>query len=240
MPRPRYPKGSGPRPPALPPATQTVGQLVAETLRLYGSRFFAALPVGLPLAVADEFALDLSTVGRVLVLAAAAPFLTAAYVVACAIVFDVRPGARAWAAAMVTGTLAFLPAAAVFPWFALAAVAWLALVGHVVPAAVKEGLAPVPALRRAVEVARADYVHAAGGLATLVLVFGLTRLLLGLLLREQADNTIRVSIFLADVVLAPILFLGGALIYLNLAARVGVDREERRRTRRGSPGRMAE
>jgi len=231
VPRPRYPKATEPRPAALPPETQTVGQLVAETIRLYGSRFWAALPLGLPLAVADIVSLDMSVEGRILVLVAAAPFFTATYTVACAMTYGVRPSPRTWTVTLVVGTLAFLPAAAVFPWFALAAVAWLALAGHVVPAAVKEQLGAVAAARRSLQVARADYVHAAGGLAALVLVFGLTRLVLGLLLREQADNTIRVSVVLADVVLAPILFLGGALLYVNLAARVGRDRSERRRAR---------
>jgi hypothetical protein len=229
--RPRYPKASEPRPAALPPETQTVGQLVAETIRLYGARFWAALPLGIPLAAADLISLDLTIEGRVIVLAAAAPIFTATYAFACATTYGVRPAPRTWAVALVAGTVAFLPAAAVFPWFALAAVGWLALAGHVVPAAVKEQLGVVAAARRSLQVARADYVHAAGGLAALVLVFGLTRLALGLLLREQADNTIRVSVVLADVVLAPILFLGGALLYVNLAARVGSDRSGRRRSR---------
>ena len=39
MARPRYPKSSGPLPPPLPPVTRTVGQLVAETLKLYGEHW---------------------------------------------------------------------------------------------------------------------------------------------------------------------------------------------------------
>ncbi len=235
MPRPRYPKSDEPRPPALPPESQTVGQLVAETLRLYGSRFLVALPLGVPLAVADEISLDLTREGRILVLVAAAPFFAATYAIACAMAYDVRPAPRAWGVAIVAGAIAFLPAAVFFPWFALVSVVWLAMAGHVVPAAVRERVGFFPAFRRSLEVARADFVHAVGGLAALVLVFGLTRLVLGLLLREQADNTIRVSVFLADVVLAPVLFLGGALLYLNLAARVGIDREARRSARRSPP-----
>ena len=71
-----------------------------------------------------------------------------------------------------------------------------------------ESLSPLAAFRRSLEVARADLVHALGGLATLVLMFGLARLAMGFLLRQQADNTLRVAIFLADTVLGPILFLG--------------------------------
>jgi hypothetical protein len=221
------------RPAALPPREQTVGQLVAETLRLYGSRFLVALPLGLTVAAADQIALDRSIAGRVLVLVVAAPFFTLAYITACALAFRRRPAPAVWVSALAAGTAAFLPAALFFPWFALVSVLWLALVGHVVPAIVKEGIGPVRAFPRAVELARADYVHAAGGLATLVLVFGLTRIALGGLLRSQADNTIRVSVFLADVVIAPILFLGAALLYVNLAARVG-SRPRRRRDRRAA------
>jgi hypothetical protein len=235
VPRRRYPKADEPRPPALPPERQTVGQLVAETIRLYGSRFFPALLLGVPLAVADLIALDLPTAGRVLVLVVAAPVFSATYAAACTMAYATRPTARAWVVAIIAGTIAFLPAAVFFPWFALVSVAWLAMAGHVVPAAIKEGAGFVTVFRRSLEVARADFVHAVGGLAALVLVFGLTRLLLGLLLREQADNTIRASVALADVVLSPILFLGGALLYLNLAARVGLEREGRGRGRRERP-----
>ena len=44
---------------------------------------------------------------------------------------------------------------------------------------------------------------------------------MGFLLRAGADNTLRVAIFLADTVLWPILFLGAALLFVDLAARVG-------------------
>jgi hypothetical protein len=224
----RTARAKEPRPAALPPGEQTVGQLVAETLRLYGSRFVPALPLGLTVAVADQIALGQSVFGRVAVLLLASPVFTLAYVAACALAFRLRPAAATWGSALLAGTIAFLPAALFFPWFALVSIFWLALVGHVVPVIVKEGVGPVRAFPRALQLARADYVHAAGGLATLVLVFGLTGIGLRGLLRSQADNTIRVSVFLADVVLAPILFLGGALLYVNLAARVG-SRPRRRR-----------
>src|SRR5204862_314342 len=46
MARPRYPKHEGPLPPPLPHETRTVGQLVAETVRLYGERFWHVLALG--------------------------------------------------------------------------------------------------------------------------------------------------------------------------------------------------
>ena len=49
----------------------------------------------------------------------------------------------------------------------------------------------------------------------------------------------RVSIFLADLVVSPLLYLGAAIVYVDLVARVGVDREERRRLRDAAFGRAA-
>ena len=51
---------------------------------------------------------------------------------------------------------------------------------------------------------------------------------MGLLLSSQADATVRVAIFLADVVISPLLFLGAAIVYVDLVARVGLSRDERR------------
>jgi len=227
MARTRYPKSSGPLPPPLSPATRTVGQLVAETLRLYGSHFFLALPLGLVIAIADQASLGLDVAGRIVVLLVAAPALSAAYAAAAALTVERRPPASTWAVAIGVGTAVFLPAAFLFPWFALAAILVLALFGNAVPAAMIEDLAPLRAFRRSFEVARADLAHALGGLATLVLMFGLGRLAMGFLLRQEADNALRVAIFLADMVLGPILFLGGALLYVDLAARVGTTRAGR-------------
>jgi hypothetical protein len=80
----------------------------------------------------------------------------------------------------------------------------------------------LPGLRRALALGRVDYVHAFGALATFALVYWLTRTALVLLLREQADNTIRTAAFLGDLVLSPLLFLGPALLYADQAARLRV------------------
>ncbi|MBM3678033.1 MAG: hypothetical protein FJW96_09165 [Actinobacteria bacterium] len=231
MARPRYPKHTGPPPPALPPVAQTVGQLVAETLRLYGSRFVLALPLGLPLALADQLTRADDWIESVVVLAATSPIFTAGYVLASCLAHGARPSARSVALAMLLGTVVFALAAPLLAAYVIVGIAWLALFGHVVPAVIVEGRGARDAIRRAAEIARADYVHAVGGLATLVILFYLTRILLEGLLRSQADNTRAVAVLLADVVLSPIVMLGGALLFTNLAARVGVDRDERKRAR---------
>lgn len=240
MARPRYPASSGPLPPPLPPAARTVGQLVAESIRLYGRHFFLCLPLGLPVAIVDQLIVDRPVGERMVVLVAAAPLFSLAYAAACALRAGHAPPVTRWVVAVLVGTVTFLPAALLFPWFALAAVVYLGAFGHAVPAVMAEGLAPLASVRRSVALGRADFVHAVGGLATLAVLFGLTRLVLGLLLRSQADNTLRVSIFLADVVISPILFLGGALLYVDQAARVGLTRGDRARARSRAFGRPAE
>jgi O-antigen/teichoic acid export membrane protein len=109
----------------------------------------------------------------------------------------------------------------------------LALVGLAVPVVVVEDAGLRAALRRAVALARADYAHAVGSLATLLLVFVLTRLMLALLLRSQGEATDRIGLFLADLVLSPILYLGAALLYDDQAARlIRSVRPKRKRRRR--------
>ena len=159
-----------------------------------------------------------------------------AFAAASAIRQGDRPPTRTWAIAVLVGVVTFLPAAFFFGWFVIAAILWLGLVGHAVPAVMAERIGVRAALRRTVELGRADYVHAAGSFAALALLFGLTRLALGLLLQNQADTAVRVAIFLADLVTSPMLFLGAAIVYVDLVARVGVSRDQRRKLRHAAPG----
>jgi hypothetical protein len=218
------------RPAALPPETRPVGQLVAETLRLYGSMFWRAVPLGLAVAVADQLVREVALEIKILALLACAPVFSLAYAAASALVSGRVPPAGTWVRAVVIGTIAFIPAAVVLPWFALVAFGWLAFVGLVVPAVMIEDAGWRAAFPRAIRLARADYVHALGSLATLAILFFLTRLMLALLLRDTGDQTERIAIFLADLVLAPVMFLGAALLYVDQAARL----ESRGRRRKES------
>ena len=203
-------------PQALPPESRPVGQLVGEAIRAYGRRFWPCLALGVSLAAINQISAGHRVPVQALVLAAGAPFLTASYIGACAILFPGRP--RLWTA-FLAGTLVWIPAAFLSLLYVLPAVAWLAFLGFVVPAAAVEGLPLGRVFRRSVELARADTVHAIGGIATFVLVFGLTRGVLILLLRNQSDIADRAAVFLADLVISPILFLGPALLYTDQAAR---------------------
>ena len=211
---------SEPLPPPLPPETRTVGQLVAETVKLYGRRFWPSLALGLAVAAINQVSAGRSTLAQVLVLAGAAPLMAAAYTGASAIVGDVRPDGPTAVRAVAVGSVVFVPAAFLSLVYVLPAVAWLALFGLVVPVLVLEHLPVRSAFRRAFQLARADFLHAFGSLATLVILFGLVKLTLVLLLRDLGDNGERVALGLADIVISPLLFLGGALLYADQAARV--------------------
>ncbi len=206
---------STPLPPPLPPETRTVGQLVAESIRFYQGSFWQVLPIGLSVAAIEQITATLDTGVQALVLAACAPLMTASYVRASQLV-----GGAAWSwPAFWIGILIFLPAPFLMLLFLLPAVAWLAFVGLAVPAAVVERLAARDALVRGRRLGAADYVHALGGIATLAIVYGLTKFMLIYLLRGQAEVTLRASHFLSDLVLSPLLFVGAALLYYDQAAR---------------------
>ena len=219
-------------PEPLPPERRTIGQLIAEAIKAYTGNFAKALPLGLIVAAINQVAIGVSAASTALVLVAAAPFFTIAYAYASRVAHGPPPTRRAWLVALAAGTLVWIPAALLFPWFALAGILWLGLVGLAVPAAMVEGTTFVGSLRRGLQLGRADYVHSAGTLAALLILFILTRFVLALLLESQADNTVRTAIFLSDTVLAPLLFLGGALLYVDQEARLR-SRDDRREERDG-------
>jgi hypothetical protein len=221
-------------PAPLPPDERTVGQLIAETIRLYGHRFWAALPLGVPLALVDQVVVHRSVGEQAIVFLAAAPLISAAYVYACKLVHGGRPTLTVFGVAL----LVYLPFPALRAVYLLPAIAWFAFIGLAVPAALVERLDWRAALARGRRLGTADYVHALGSLAALVIVVGLAEETLTLLLRTQGDTSQRIALAIADVVLGPLLYLGGALLYLDQAARVGSSRSSSsRRSRRKTQGR---
>jgi hypothetical protein len=204
------------RPEALPPGERTVGQLVAESIRFYGQRFWSVVLLGLPFVVVDLAGIGHSVNVQTLLLWAATPLFCAAYVRACSLVLGGRPTVAAALAAVIV----FLPFPILLRVFILPGVAWLGLFGLAVPAAVAERLPLRDALRRGRELGRADIVHSVGGVATLGLVYGVSRYALLVLLHTQGDQTQRIAVVLADLVLSPLLFVGTALLYLDQSARV--------------------
>jgi len=217
-------------PPPLPPEERTVGQLVAESIRLYGHRFWPLLVLGLPIAAITQVSAGQSLTAQMVVLWVATPFLTAAYVRAIVLASPEPLERDALLRAFAVGVLVFLPVPVLVRLYVLPALAWLALFGLAVPAAAHEQLRFRDALARGRRLAAADYVHALGSLCALAIVYFVTRAMLGVLLHGQADAEVRTAAFLADVVISPLLYIGPALLYFDQAARV-VDsglREKRR------------
>ena len=240
----RYARETGPLPEALPPEDRPVGQLIAEALRLYGRRFWVALPTGLGLALVDQLFKDQPLW---VWLAGAPAILSAALVGACVVALPRAPGTRPLAVAFVAGILVLLPFPFLFFLFVVPAIVWLALVGLAVPVAVVEGTGLRASFARALGLARADPAHAIGAIAALALTYAFTRYALVLLLKGTGEQPERAAVLLADLVLGPLVFLGVALLYVDQTARAAAasrpsgpasSRRHRKRGRRiGSPSR---
>jgi hypothetical protein len=211
-------------PPPLPPGTRTIGQLVAETIRFYGKHFWRSLLLGIgPAAVTVAGYYTGFHPALAAVVAGWIVLASASYVGACILVSGTRPPADIALRALVAACLVALPF--------LVGVLWLAPIGLAVPAIVNERLALRPAFRRGLQLAKADFVHALGSLATLLVVVFLTQVLLTALLHGASKQSVHISAFLASLVLQPILFLGAAMLYDDQVARVEIESAPRNRRR---------
>ena len=135
MARQRRPKE--PLPPPLPPETRPVGQLIAEAIRLYGHRFWAALAIGIPIGVFGALTNNLH--GRDYLFFALVPgavLITLTYVAAAVIAADRPVPRRRLVVAFAAGLIVFIPFPILVMGYVLPAIAWLALIGLAVPAAV--------------------------------------------------------------------------------------------------------
>jgi hypothetical protein len=205
-------------PPPLPPERRTVGQLVAESIQAYRADFWRCLPLGLPLAVADQLSVHESALVQSLVYWVTTPLFVAAYVWACRIVLGARPTRTA----VVLALLIWLPFPVLRAFYILPGLAWLALMGLAVPVAMVERTAFRQSLIRGRQLALSGYAHALGSLCALVVVVGIAANVLSALLHSQGDAGQRVAVFASELVLSPLLYLGGALLYTDQSARHAV------------------
>jgi hypothetical protein len=213
----------------LPPAERTVGQLVGEAIRAYGAQFWRALALGIPVVVANALVWKgASADQRVAVLPLTALLVSLSYVGAVALVLDAPLRSKRAAVAYLVAVLVFLPVPLLVALYILPGLAWLAFFGLAVPAALVEGLGVRAAFARGIRLARADYIHVLGGLATLALVVIISQFTLFFVLREYAENTRLAAAALAALVVSPLVFLGSALLYVDQEARLRL-REERRK-----------
>jgi hypothetical protein len=109
----------------------------------------------------------------------------------------------------------------------LLAVAWLGVAGFAIPVAMIERDAASEgwferltyALYRSVQLARAEYLHAVGVAAALVLITLVFGIVLAVALAGFADNSSFAAGVLTQVILAPFLLLGLTVLYFEQRAR---------------------
>jgi hypothetical protein len=219
-----------PVPPPLPPQTRTVGQVVAETIRFYGSRFWRALALGVVPAAAGLGIAEAPGIARLpLALTVGAAAASLSFALATGLVADERIPRKRLVEATAFGTITLIPAILLLGFLGilglLPAVIWLGFAGLIVPVITLEGRR---SYSRAFELSRADLVHAVGSLATLALVGLLTAYVLFFTLRSAGTAALRASAFVSVLVISPLLFVGGALLYYDQVARVGSTPRRRR------------
>ena len=203
-------------------------------MKLYGARFWPSLALGIGPALFGVADRELDGAVRAIFDIAIGPLVfSASYGAAVALVRPIGRG-RYVLVGLAAGFVAFLPLCLArlfgdFPGINLIAVAWLAFFCLAVPAALVERRGFVDALRRGVQLARADYIHVLGSLATLIITIFLTGLVLFFTLRALSDQALRVAALLALLVLTPIFLLGAAILYVDQEARVESGSRPRRK-----------
>jgi hypothetical protein len=214
-----------------------VGEVLAEAIRIYGERLRAV--VGLGLFSAGMFLV--ARLNEILWVAVIALLVSFGWAVAARLALG-DSWRDAWAAvgqrvpALLALTfIATLPLAlaARQGLFVVFAVLWLAATGFSIPVTVVEssgGLRGIHdlghSLRRSLELARAEFIHAAGVMAALVILFVLLLLVLFGALRGFAENGDVAAFAIAVGVLAPFLFLGLAVLYFDQNARAISSRRD--------------
>lgn len=208
-------------PPPLPPETRTVGQVVAEAIRLYGRRFWPSFALGAPIGIFGALlpALD-GEPQRIVSLCVGIPLVTLSFVGASAIVAGRRVERGTLLRAFLVGVVVFLPIPVLVYAYILPAIAWLALVGLAVPAAVIEGGGMLESLRRGYRLGRTDYVHSLGSMATLGITFYLSTRVMAVAINAGSGQAADIARPLAEGILWPVVVLGASLLYFDQAARL--------------------
>lgn len=208
-----------------------IGDLLAASIRIYGSRPLAFLATGLIQGCAL-----IATVW--LPFAADLVLVALSFGIAFALIVRLVVGDSIETAA--GRTLELLPAvaslalvvgipfsfAASFLIFLIVAAAWLGLATFAIPVAMIEtpeeaGYAGrmAHALRRTVELARVEYMHAFGVAAIMIVLTLLIGVVLSLALFSFADNGRIAALAISQIVLSPFFFIGLSVLYFDQQAR---------------------
>jgi hypothetical protein len=209
-----------------------LSELLAETVRFYGHRFGASIGLGVPTggaflaSIATPTALDVVMLSLV---------FTASYAAAARVAVG-DSFSEAWAqAGLRFPTLLVLTLVVALPFVVavtqlfliVLGVAWLGVMCFAIPIAMLE-LDPEAttwfdrlgfALSRSFALARVEFLHAIGIVAALVLVYIVLGIVLAGALVGFAENGREIAIAIAQVVLAPLFFLGLSVLYFEQKVR---------------------
>jgi len=213
-----------------------LGELISETVRIYTQRPWAAVGLGLVQGGAHLLAAltpDLLDV-LVVALASTAIFAAAARLVSGDTV------AEAWAQVglrspvlLVLTFVVTVPALIAIPIYYLLIIGalWVALMCFSIPVAMLERDPDLKnafdriaySLVRSIRLARAEYLHALGVVAALLMIYLVVGAALGAALIGFAENGMLVAAVLVRAVLAPFFFLGLSVLYFEQRARAAVS-----------------
>jgi hypothetical protein len=190
-------------------------------MRLYGRRFWRSLALGLgPLGLALVFSALSGWIGLLFLATGGALILTLCYIAATLLAAGLRPGGPAVATALLLGVLVFVPVPFLTRLLIFPGLVWLAFFGLAVPIALIERRGIRDSIRRSIALARADFVHALGSLAALVLVAFVSAATLAFLLGQFGEQSRTLAALIPLLLVSPLLFLGSALLYFDQSARL--------------------
>jgi hypothetical protein len=215
-----------------------LGEVLAQAIALYGRSAPALVLVGTLQAGAFLLTLVVPWYGQLVVLSLT--FVTSFAIVARVAAGD-RLGSAATDAARSAALLALLALVVAAPFYAavfgveflIVSMVWLGLTSFAVPVAMLEELPEAGGgllrrlahtVRRTLELASADYLHAILVAVVLVLVYLLAGNLLVAALFGFADQGRVAAPAIVQVVLAPFFFLGLTVLYLEQRTRLALRR----------------
>ena len=220
-----------------------LGELLAETIRLYSSRFWAALALG-------------AVVAGTFLVVGVTPWGVDALLLSLSLTCSLGAAARiatgdsvgeAWAQVAVRLPILLLLTVVVSLPFVLSVLsylelvlfgaAWIGLTGFAIPVCMLESEAAAGdrfrrlayVLDRTIALARAELVHAIGVAAALILVYVLAVFALAVALGGVAETTGPPAALLIHLVVAPLFLLGLTVLYFEQKARA-VSSPRRRKT----------
>jgi hypothetical protein len=219
-----------------------VGEIVAETIRLYGRIAVPLLGVGALQAGVYLAAVVLPGAAGVVVIALG--FVVGLALVARLAVGDSAGAAvatvgRAVAPVLLLGAVVGIPwviaAGLVDPFVPIVSSLWLAIAFWAVPVTLVElaprGITFTEIVGRTRVLAGVGFLHALGTVFVLSLIRFLVGVPLFLALEGYADQTQQAALALVQVILAPFLFVGLVVLYTETVARHERDDVPRRRPR---------